>query len=117
MVGQVVSRESKIKNYKIIVSVDSCHTKLLPGLSASCEILINEVQDTIVVPTLAIFERDSNKLVYVSKGDLFTPRIIETGLSNSTETLVTSGLTGNETISLLEPPFNLIEKSKNETDH
>ncbi len=116
MVGKITNRDSKIKSYEVIVTVDSLDNLLLPGLSANCEIVINHVQDTIVVPTMAIYQRDSSKIVYVLHGELFTPVIIETGLSNSTETIVTSGLTGHETIALIEPPMNYIEKQKNTTD-
>lgn len=116
LVGKQLNYPSKIKSYKITVSVDSCDTQMLPGLSTHCEIFVHEVNDTIVVPTMAIYERDSSKIVYVSKGDLFIPKIIETGLSNSSKTIVTSGLSGKETIALIEPPMNFIEKQKNTTD-
>ena len=107
-----ISQELSYKYYEIIVSVDSCHTRMLPGLSASCNILINQVKDTIVVPTLAIFERDSMKVVYVADGQKFIPKKVETGLSNSSRTIITKGLEGKETIALAEPPQNYIKKPK-----
>ncbi len=116
LTGKILDRNSKIKSYEITISIDSCDTQMLPGLSANCEIVINQVQDTVVVPTMAIYKRDSSKIVYVQKGEVFTPIVIETGLSNSTETIITSGLTGHETIALIEPPMNFIEKQKNKTD-
>lgn len=116
LVGQKLDYKSKIKSYKITISVDSCDTQMLPGLSANCEIIVHKINDTIVVPTMAIYEKDSSKIVYVSKGDLFIPQIIEIGLSNRSETIVTSGLRGKETIALIEPPMNFIEKQKKKTD-
>jgi HlyD family secretion protein len=103
--NQVVSA---IKTYEILISVDSCHLKMKPGLSASCRIIINEVKDTIVVPSTAIFAIDSSKIVYVADGEQFIPVNVETGLSNSSNSIVSKGLTGNEIIALSEPPFNLI---------
>ncbi|MDD4646401.1 MAG: efflux RND transporter periplasmic adaptor subunit, partial [Bacteroidales bacterium] len=100
----------------VIVSVDSCHLRMTPGLSAGCEILIKQVQDTVVIPTLAIYVRDSLKTVYVYNGVDFKPVSIETGLSNSSETIVTKGLTGTETVALMEPPHNFIEKPKKKSD-
>ncbi|MDD4645445.1 MAG: hypothetical protein PHY99_05615, partial [Bacteroidales bacterium] len=96
MAGNMSSSETKIKTYKVIVSVDSCHLRMTPGLSAECEILIKQVKDTVVIPTLAIYVRDSLKTVYVYNGVDFKPVSIETGLSNSSETIVTKGLTGTE---------------------
>lgn len=105
-----VQENSAIKTYEVIISVDSCHTKMKPGLSASCQIIINQVKDTVVVPAAGIFVRDSLKTVYVSSGEKFIPVTVETGLSNSSKSIISKGLAGNETIALMEPPHNLIMK-------
>jgi multidrug efflux pump subunit AcrA (membrane-fusion protein) len=107
---------SKVKFYDITVSIDSCHSHIKPGITAECEILINQVKDTIVVPTMAIFERDSAKWVYVSQGEKFVRTRIETGLSSSSSTIITKGLKGDESISLMEPPLKYIEKSNQTED-
>jgi multidrug efflux pump subunit AcrA (membrane-fusion protein) len=100
--------KSSIKSYEIIVSVDSCDSKMKPGLSAFCRIIIGETKDTIVVPSAAIFTKDSTKIVYVAKDDKFLPVPVETGISNSSESIVSKGLNGNETIALMEPPYLMI---------
>ena len=110
-----ISEQLQYKYYEITVSVDSCHTRMPPGLSARCNIMINEVKDTVVVPTIAIFERDSMKVVYVADGENFIPSKVETGLSNSSQTIITKGLEGKETIALAEPPQKYIKKQKNST--
>ena len=56
---------SKVKSYEVIIDVNHCHLKMKPGLSANCEIILKEEKDNLFVPTLAIFERDSSKIVYV----------------------------------------------------
>jgi multidrug efflux pump subunit AcrA (membrane-fusion protein) len=111
-VGKKTQSESSIKTFEITVNVDSCHLLMTPGLSAKCSIVINEVKDTIVVPAIAIFKQDSLKVVYVAENEKFYPVIVETGLSNSTETIITTGLKGTETIALIEPPFNLRKREK-----
>lgn len=107
--------ESKIKMYEVIVSVDSLHSRMPPGLSAHCDVFVSQVRDTVVVPTVAIFEKDSMKIVYVAEGEKFRPTPVETGLSNSSQTVIIKGLNGDETIALIEPPQNYIEKPKNST--
>lgn len=108
---------SEVKVYEVIISVDSCHLKMKPGLSASCSIIIDRVQDTVVVPSAAIFTKDSLKIVYVSHGEKFIPVTVETGLSGSSSTIISKGLSGDETIALLEPPHNLIlQKDKKAED-
>jgi HlyD family secretion protein len=110
--GKTTQSESQVKTYEVIASIDSCHSRMKPGLSARCEILINDVKDTIVVPAAAIFGKDSAKIVYIADGESFRPVAIKTGISNSTESIISKGLRGNETISLMEPPYNMIIKQK-----
>jgi hypothetical protein len=103
-------QQTGIKQYEVLLSVDSCHSKMKPGLSASCEIRVNEVKDTVVVPTLAIFEKDSLKIVYVSNGEKYFAMPVEVSLSNSSASIISKGLTGNELIALTEPHPSLIDR-------
>jgi HlyD family secretion protein len=111
LAGRTPDHQSAVKMYEIIISIDSLHYRLVPGLSAACRIIISQVADTVVVPTLAIFEKDSLNIVYVATGKKFKPVPVKTGLSNSTSTIVTDGLAGNETIALVEPPFRITDRT------
>ena len=115
LAGKKNAEKSAIKSYEVIVKVDSCHLQMKPGLSASCQIIVDQLKDTIVVPSAAIFNRDSLKVVYVTAGEKFTPVVVETGMSNISKSVVTKGLFGNETIALMEPPFNLVKKEEKES--
>ena len=118
LLGKTAQRwsDSKVKFYEVIIDIDSCHLKMKPGLSAECKIILKEAHDTVFVPTLAIFERDSSKVVYVNKKDKFVPVKVGTGLSGSSHTIITSGLKGNEIIALSEPPNSLIRIEKVKTE-
>jgi HlyD family secretion protein len=111
LAGRTPDQQSAIKLYEIIVGIDSLHSLLTPGLSAGCRIMVSQVADTVVVPTMAIFEKDNLNIIYVAEGKKFKPVPVETGLSNSTSTIVRSGLKGNETIALVEPPFRMINRT------
>jgi HlyD family secretion protein len=110
LIGRNAQRysESNVKFYEVIIDVDSCHAKMKPGLSASCEITLSEAKDTLYVPTLAIFEKDSSKVVYVRKKESYMPVKVQTGTSGNSYTIISGGLTGNETIAISEPPNSLI---------
>jgi HlyD family secretion protein len=110
LIGRNAQRysDSNVKFYEVIVDVDSCHNKMKPGLSASCDITIAEVKDTLFVPTLSIFERDSAKVVFVKKKGAFFPVKVKTGPAGSSYTIISSGLNGDEIIALSEPPNSLI---------
>jgi HlyD family secretion protein len=111
LAGKSNTEKPAIKTYEVIVSVDSCHLLMKPGMSASCRIIVNQVKDTIVVPAAAIYGIDSLKIVYVAEGEKFIPVPVETGLSNSSKIIISKGLSGNETIALMEPPYNLVSKA------
>jgi multidrug efflux pump subunit AcrA (membrane-fusion protein) len=110
LAGKANAEKPSVKSYEVIISVDSCHLKMKPGLSASCRIIVDQVKDTIVVPAVAIFRRDSLKIVYVAANGKFTPVVVETGLSNNSKCIISKGLSGNETIALMEPPYDLVKK-------
>ncbi|MBT4410734.1 MAG: hypothetical protein HOC82_12915 [Bacteroidetes bacterium] len=110
LASQPLAYRFKVKSYKVVIDIDSLDNIFLPGLSANCEVIVQSVKDTIVAPSIAIFESDSMKYVYLEKDGLFKKQEVETGTSNPSETIISKGLQGNETISLLEPPLKLIRK-------
>jgi len=101
---------SKMKAYQVVVAIDSLHERLDIGLTGQCEIMVNQVKDTIAIPSVSIFEKDSLKVVYVAEKGKFRAVPVESGMTNSSVTIITKGLKGDETIALQEPPMKLIEK-------
>ncbi len=110
LVGKKVKEESDIKVYEVVIDVDSCDTQMTPGLSASCEIMIHDLKDTLVVPAIAVFEEEDVRYVYVASGKRFNKVVVETGLSNSSQSIIAAGLKGGETIAMSKPPQGLITK-------
>jgi hypothetical protein len=49
-------------------------------------------------------------VVYVAENKMFRAVPVESGMTNSSMTIITKGLKGDETIALQEPPLKLIEK-------
>lgn len=110
LAGNSRGGQSSVKLYEVIVSIDSLHHRLTHGISAACEIVVNEVKGAVVIPATAVFKKDSLNIVYVANGDKFLPVPVEIGLSNSSSTIVSNGIEGTETIALIEPPYNVIER-------
>lgn len=101
--GQPISWRSKIKEFEITASIDSCKVMPEPGLSANCRVILKQVPDTIVVPQLAIFEEDSIKVVYILDGHKYRKQEVVLGASSPKEAVVVAGLKGNETLAFLKP--------------
>lgn len=108
-VGQPLKRDSKVKFFEVEASVDSTQQVPDPGFTANCRIFIKQVQDTIVVPQIAIYEEDSMKVVYVKKNKKYEMRQITTGLSSSKESIVSDGLKKGEVIALIKPPQSMVK--------
>ena len=107
---------SKVKFFEVIIDVDSCHDRMKPGLSANCEIILKQEKDTVFIPSLAIFGKDSTKIVYVMEKKEFRPVPVQTGTTGSSYTIITGGLKGDEIIALSEPPNRLISNESEKKD-
>ncbi len=110
-VGQPIKRRSQVKVFEVEASVDSSKVLPRPGLSVTCNIIIRQVKDTIVVPQLAIFEEDSLKMVYVKQLNGFERRQVMLGPSSPKDAVISSGLTGKEILSLNKPESSSIKKT------
>ena len=102
-VGQPIARGSKVKMFEIEASIDSFDVIPEPGLSAQCKIFLQEVNDTIVVPQISIFEEDSLSVVYAKTNKSFERREIEIAEKSQKYAVVKAGLNGDECVSLIKP--------------
>ena len=101
--GQTRTAGSEVKTFEIEASVDSLLLPVEPGLSVQCHIYLRHIPDTIVVPTISIFDKDSLKVVYVRQGSGYEERAVLLGTSSPTQTIITQGLSKGEQIALLKP--------------
>lgn len=106
--GKPIRRRSQVKVYEIIASLDSAAISIRPGLTITCDVFLNRLSDTLIIPTISIFEEDSIKLVYVEKGRKFDPYVVETAEGNNEFTVIKSGLSGSEIIAVTRPVESLI---------
>lgn len=102
-VGRPIERNSKVKVFDVEASVDSSLTIPTPGLSAQCRVILHQLKDTLVIPQIAVFDHDSLKVVYIQKPKGFERRQVITGLSSPKETVITTGLSRGEAVSLILP--------------
>lgn len=73
------------------------------GMSASCTVILEKAENVIAVPIEAIQTKNDTKYVIVKKSDGTTENVtVETGLSNDAYVEIKSGLSGGETIQMIE---------------
>ena len=110
-IGRPYKEGSKVKVFDLEASLDSVDVMPEPGLTTNCRIFIREVKDTIIIPQVALFDKDSMKVVYVKhpKRQVFEIRQVETGIASAREIIITKGLQAGETITLIEPRSSLVK--------
>jgi multidrug efflux pump subunit AcrA (membrane-fusion protein) len=106
--------KSKIKIFPVQIRINGKSNSLLPGLTVSCKIKIQEIPEALYIPVEAVFKEMGNTFVYVKTNSGFNRQDIKTGTSNSDFVVILEGLAENDEIALINPFLNKEEeKSKN----
>ncbi|MFB6319591.1 efflux RND transporter periplasmic adaptor subunit [Saccharicrinis sp. FJH54] len=108
-------RNSDIKVFPVEVLItDSTDNKLMPGLTVSCKIIIDEINDVMFVPLEAVFSEMGQDYVYVKSGGKFKRQDIKTAQSNNDFVIVEEGLEEGDEVALVDP-FAVEEDSNTKT--
>jgi hypothetical protein len=101
-----------IKLYDVVASIDTASTLPKPGLSAMAQVYLQLEPDTVFVPQLAIFIEDSSRFVYVREGNGYIRQEVQLGLQSSKQAIISGGLKGSETISLIKPKNAAVKETR-----
>jgi multidrug efflux pump subunit AcrA (membrane-fusion protein) len=96
-------RGSKIKVFPVEVLIKSKNENLLPGLTVSCRIIVDEIDDVLYVPLEAVRSEAGKSFVYVKNVTGFEKKFIETGETNTDFTRIISGLKEGQKVALVNP--------------
>ena len=72
--------------------------QLLPGAFADVELAINEIEDALTVPAMAVIPELGSKKVFVVEQGKAVPRLVETGVRTDTEVQITRGLAAGDRV-------------------
>jgi multidrug resistance efflux pump len=97
---------SKQKVFPVEILIDGTSANLLPGLTVSCRIIIDKIDDVLYVPLEAIHQQGDKYFVYRQKGSGFDRVEIERGIINSDYAVITSGLEEKDKVALIDPFIN-----------
>lgn len=99
------------KTFPARATLSSSDPRLRPGMSASAELILEKIPDSIMIPLRASLTVNGKPAVYVQKGPNFELRRIEVGKRNENDIVVISGLKAGETVAL-ENPIEAAKKAK-----
>ena len=94
---------TKIKVFPVEIYLNETHKDLLPGLTVSCRIIVDKLEDVLYVPLDAIRTESGGYFVYKKSMTGFDKVEVETGRSNSDYTIILSGLNEGDEIALTDP--------------
>ena len=112
------TEEQNVVMYTVVIQVDNSSRKLLPGMTASVDIKIQEALNVLTLPAMALQYKPSNAVknqmkmekisdlksnqavVYHFKGKKMEPIIIEKGLADLSNVEIKSGLKEGDSVIL-----------------
>ena len=80
------------RSVAIELELDGDITDLKEGMYVSINLVTEQVESAITVPTTAIVSYIDSSIVYVVNNNIATRRVVTTGSNNDTDTVITSGL-------------------------
>ena len=96
-------RDSKVKIFDVILLLEDSDERLMPGMTISSEIIVDQIFDTLFIPLEAVFMDKKGPFVYLQNGDDFSLQYIKTGLENDNYVVIEEGLAEHDEIALMDP--------------
>ena len=106
-------RNSKIKVFPVDILIKTKSKNLLPGLTVSCRIIVDQIDDVLFVPIEAVQSTPESDYVYVQTNSGFVKREVELGQSNTDFIIVKSGLKAKDKVALVDPTASEDDKKEN----
>ena len=107
---------SKIKVFPVEILIKEQNKNLLPGLTVSCRIIIDKIENVIYIPKEAVHLEGDKYFVFKKSGNNYKKTEVEVGMSNTDYTIITKGLNKDEQVALADPFINeKSDKSDNQT--
>ncbi|MGH7240023.1 MAG: efflux RND transporter periplasmic adaptor subunit [Candidatus Saccharimonadales bacterium] len=87
-----------VVNYNVNIAFDSSGTAVKPGMSVTANVITDTKPDVITVPNSAVKQQGGNSYVQLLMNGAPVTTPVQTGLSNDTETEITSGLSEGDKV-------------------
>lgn len=96
--------------FQLTVTLTNNDTRLRPGMTARVVIMVDNRKNVIAVPIHAIFKENKETFCYRRHGGTFEKVPVSLGTDNHNMIEIVSGIEPGDTISVIQPPPDLIEQ-------
>lgn len=108
------NNNSSVKVFPVEINLKKAEEKILPGLTVSCRIIVDKIENVNYLPLEAVFNEGDKSYVYKKIGNNYEKLEIETGMSNTDHIIIISGLETGDQVALVNP-FAEENKEENNT--
>jgi RND family efflux transporter MFP subunit len=93
--------------FNVDVLIDETDEKMKPGMTASVEIIIEEIPEVLYLAKEAIFEKQDTTAVFLKKGLSHEMKVVTVGKSNENFVVVEDGLEKDDKVYLRDPTVEI----------
>lgn len=101
--AQNKDNKSSIKVFPIEIVINEYNKNLLPGLTVSCRIIVDEIPDVVYMPIEALQIEGDKSYVFKKTMGGYEKIEVLTGLTNSDYVIIESGLGKGDKVALVDP--------------
>ena len=112
--AQNKDNKSKIKVFPVEIVVNEYNKNLLPGLTVSCRIIVDEIENVIFIPLEALHVQGDKSYVFKKTVGGYEKVEVQTGPANSDYIIIESGLDKDDKVALIDP--TTLEKKDEKKD-
>lgn len=94
---------NKAKVFPVEVTIEETHKNLAPGMTVSCRILMDKIDDVLYIPIEALHTEGLAEYVYKKRGGNYERVDVVTGQKNNDYVIITEGLSERDEIALIDP--------------
>lgn len=100
--GRQDRRAGPLRLFEVVLALDQSHPALLPGTSVDLVTTGRRVDDVLVVPRQAVFEKDGQPIVYVRASDGFEAQVVKV-LHRTESRVAIDGVPEGAEVALVSP--------------
>ena len=101
--AQNKDNNSSIKVFPVEIIINEYNKNLLPGLTVSCRIIVDEISDVTYIPLEALRVEGDKSYVYRKTVGGYDKVEVQTGRTNSDYVIIESGLDKGDKVALIDP--------------
>ncbi|MGA2910916.1 MAG: efflux RND transporter periplasmic adaptor subunit [Candidatus Microgenomates bacterium] len=97
-VDRIGTVSSNVTSYGVNIKLDSGSDQILPNMAATANIITSTATDALYIPSAALVTQNGQNYAQVLQNGKEVQVPVEVGISDDTNTVITSGLTEGETV-------------------